>query len=53
MLLTTGNFSFGFAPNNYLELTNAVTVGARDVAVSRRRLPLRPIFLTCRIAVWS
>lgn len=35
LLLTTGIFSFGFALNNYLELTNAVTLGAQQVSISR------------------
>lgn len=35
LVLSTGIFTFGFALNNYLELTNAVTIGAQDVAVSR------------------
>lgn len=35
LLLATGIFSFGFALNNYLELTNAVTLAAQEVAISR------------------
>lgn len=35
MLVTTGIFAFGFALNNYLELTNAVNIGAELLAVSR------------------
>jgi len=35
MLVTTGIFAFGFALNNYLELTNAVNIGAQLLAVSR------------------
>jgi Flp pilus assembly protein TadG len=34
MLLTTGILIFGVAMNNYLQLTNAVSIGARTVAVS-------------------
>jgi Flp pilus assembly protein TadG len=35
MLVTTGIFAFGIALNNYLELTNAVTLGAQQLAISR------------------
>jgi Flp pilus assembly protein TadG len=35
LLLGTGVTSFGFALNQYLEMTNAVTVGAEVLAVSR------------------
>lgn len=35
MVVITGIFTFGFAINNYLELTNAVTIAAQDVAISR------------------
>jgi Flp pilus assembly protein TadG len=35
LLLTTGVFSFGIALNQYLELTNAVTIGGQLLAVSR------------------
>jgi Flp pilus assembly protein TadG len=35
MLVATGIFAFGIALNNYLELTNAVTIGAQLLAVSR------------------
>jgi Flp pilus assembly protein TadG len=34
LLLTTGIFVFGVAMNNYMELTNAVSVGARTVAIN-------------------
>jgi Flp pilus assembly protein TadG len=34
LLLTTGILVFGVAMNNYLQLTNAVSVGARTVALS-------------------
>jgi|HubBroStandDraft_5_1064220.scaffolds.fasta_scaffold23779_2 Flp pilus assembly protein TadG len=34
MLLTTGIFVFGVAMNNYMELTNAVSVAARTVAIN-------------------
>ena len=34
LLLTTGLLVFGIAMNNYLQLTNAVSVGARTVAIS-------------------
>jgi len=34
MLITTGIMIFGYAMNNYLQLTNAVSVGARTVAIS-------------------
>ena len=35
MLVTTGVFAFGFALNNYLELTNAVNTGAQLLSISR------------------
>lgn len=35
LLLATGIFSFGFALNNYLELTNAVNLAAQQVGISR------------------
>ncbi|MFZ0661083.1 MAG: TadE/TadG family type IV pilus assembly protein [Acidobacteriaceae bacterium] len=35
LLLVTGIFSFGIALNNYLTLTDAVSVGAQYLAVSR------------------
>jgi hypothetical protein len=35
LLLVTGMFSFGIAINNYLTLTNAVSIGARFLAVDR------------------
>ena len=35
MLLLTGMMTFGIALHNYLELTNAVSVGARLLAISR------------------
>ena len=34
LLLTTGIMVFGVAMNNYLQLTNAVSIGARTLAVS-------------------
>jgi Flp pilus assembly protein TadG len=34
LLITTGIFVFGIAMNNYLQLTNAVSIGARAVANS-------------------
>jgi Flp pilus assembly protein TadG len=34
LLLTTGILVFGVAMNNYLQLTNAVSIGARTLAVS-------------------
>jgi Flp pilus assembly protein TadG len=34
LMLTTGLLVFGIAMNNYLQLTNAVSVGARAVALS-------------------
>jgi Flp pilus assembly protein TadG len=34
MLLTTGVLVFGVAMNNYIQLTNAVSIGARTLAVS-------------------
>ena len=34
LLLATGIMIFGLAMNNYLQLTNAVSVGARTVAIS-------------------
>jgi Flp pilus assembly protein TadG len=34
LLLTTGIFVFGVAMNNYMQLTNAVSVGARTVAIN-------------------
>jgi len=34
LLLATGIMVFGLAMNNYLQLTNAVSVGARTVAIS-------------------
>jgi Flp pilus assembly protein TadG len=35
MVVATGIFAFGIALNNYLELTNAVTIGAQLLADSR------------------
>lgn len=35
MVVATGIFAFGIALNNYLELTNAVNIGAQLLAVSR------------------
>jgi Flp pilus assembly protein TadG len=35
MLILTGMVTFGIALHNYLELTNAVTIGARLLAISR------------------
>ncbi|HTW43930.1 MAG TPA: TadE family protein [Acidobacteriaceae bacterium] len=35
LLLATGMASFGIALNNYLELTNAVAIGAQQLAVNR------------------
>jgi Flp pilus assembly protein TadG len=35
MLVMTGIFTFGIALNNYLVLTNAVTIGAQQLAISR------------------
>jgi len=35
MLLTTGMLIFGVAMNNYLQLTNAVSVGARTAPSTR------------------
>lgn len=35
MLILTGIATFGFALNNYLELTNALQIGAQQVAVSQ------------------
>jgi Flp pilus assembly protein TadG len=34
LLLMTGTFVFGIAMNNYMQLTNAVSVGARSLAIS-------------------
>jgi Flp pilus assembly protein TadG len=34
LLLTTGILVFGIAMNNYLQLTNAVSIGARTLAIS-------------------
>jgi Flp pilus assembly protein TadG len=34
MLLTTGILVFGVAMNNYMQLTNAVSIGARTLAIS-------------------
>jgi Flp pilus assembly protein TadG len=34
LMLTTGMLVFGVAMNNYLQLTNAVSIGARTLAVS-------------------
>ena len=36
LLILTGIASFGFALNNYLELTNAVQIGAQQLAISRQ-----------------
>lgn len=46
MLIVTGILSFGFTLNNYLELTNAVTMGAQQLAISRGITPLDPCALT-------
>jgi Flp pilus assembly protein TadG len=35
MLMLTGIFAFGIAFNNYVELTNAVDIGGRKLAISR------------------
>ena len=35
MLIVTGMMTFGIALHNYLELTNAVSIGARLLAISR------------------
>ena len=35
MLILTGMMTFGIALNNYLELTNAASIGARLIAISR------------------
>lgn len=35
LLVVTGIFSFGIVLNNYLELTDAVAVGAQQLAISR------------------
>jgi Flp pilus assembly protein TadG len=35
LMLVTGMMSFGIAINNYMTLTNAVEVGARQLAISR------------------
>jgi Flp pilus assembly protein TadG len=35
MLILTGMMTFGIALHNYLEMTNAVSVGARLIAISR------------------
>jgi Flp pilus assembly protein TadG len=35
LILVTGMMSFGIAINNYMTLTNAVEVGARQLAISR------------------
>lgn len=34
LLITTGIMIFGYAMNNYLQLTNAVSVGARTVSIN-------------------
>jgi Flp pilus assembly protein TadG len=39
LTLVTGITSFGLAFNNYIMLTNAVQVGARQIAISRGQLP--------------
>lgn len=35
LLIVTGTITFGFALHNYLELTDAVSIGARLLAISR------------------
>ncbi len=35
LLILTGTFAFGIALNNYLMLTNATTIGAQQLSVSR------------------
>jgi Flp pilus assembly protein TadG len=35
MLILTGTFAFGIALNNYLMLTNATTIGAQQLSISR------------------
>src|SRR5277367_5208719 len=35
LLILTGTFAFGIALNNYLMLTNATTLGAQQLAISR------------------
>jgi Flp pilus assembly protein TadG len=35
LLILTGTFAFGLALNNYLMLTNATTIGAQQLSVSR------------------
>jgi Flp pilus assembly protein TadG len=35
MLILTGTFAFGIAFNNYLMLTNATTIGAQQLSISR------------------
>jgi Flp pilus assembly protein TadG len=39
MLIVTGIFAFGITLNNYLELTDAVSIGARQLAISRGQTP--------------
>jgi Flp pilus assembly protein TadG len=35
LLILTGTFAFGIALNNYLMLTNATTIGAQQISISR------------------
>jgi Flp pilus assembly protein TadG len=37
MLILTGTFAFGIALNNYLMLTNATTIGAQQLSISREQ----------------
>ena len=41
LLILTGTFAFGIALNNYLMLTNATTIGAQQLSISREG-PLDP-----------
>jgi Flp pilus assembly protein TadG len=41
LLILTGTFAFGVALNNYLMLTNATTIGAQQLSISREG-PLDP-----------
>jgi Flp pilus assembly protein TadG len=45
LLILTGTFAFGIALNNYLMLTNATTIGAQQLSISRSG-PLDPCSAT-------
>lgn len=50
LLLMTGIFVFGIALANYLQLTNACTVGALQLSIDRQNLP-SPNYDPCATAV--